>query len=74
MIDKIQQAVGLVDRMANLSDDVRELLRKRIPEAASGDEYALFYVTRFAYDGKINRDVTNQILDLIRQMVLYIMP
>jgi len=66
MTDKIKQAVGLVDRMANLSDDERQLLRKRIPEAASGDEWALGYVQRFFYDGKVNREITSQILDLIR--------
>ena len=64
--NKVAKAIKLVDRMANLSDGERQLLRQRIPEAVNGNDWALGYVMRFLYDGKVNREITSQILDLIR--------
>lgn len=65
--ENIAKAVSLVNHMVNLSTGERQLLKKRIAEAAQGDEWALGYVQRFLYDGSVNRAFTKQILDLIRK-------
>jgi len=61
----LKAALRLVDKMDRLTEGERNLLKKRIPEAAGGDDFAKGYVVRFLYDGKVNRQITGQILDLI---------
>ena len=48
--ENIEKAVNLVDKLSNLSDSDRRMLKKRIPEAARGDDKALADVILFPYN------------------------
>jgi hypothetical protein len=47
--ENIQRALELVDRLRELSEADRRLLKQRIPAAAKGDESALAGVILFPY-------------------------
>ena len=61
----IKQAIELADKL-KVTEGERNLIKRRIPEAAGGDDFAKGYITRFLYDGKHNREITGQILELLR--------
>ena len=71
MVDarNIARAVSLVDRMVNLANAERNLLKKKVKEAAQGDEHALTCVIFFPRDhnifGKRNLAAFREMLFLI---------
>ena len=71
MVDprNIAKAVNLVDRMVNLANAERHALKKKIKEAAQGDEQALTFVIFFPRDHCIfdrrNLAIFREILFLI---------
>ena len=59
-----EMAVNLVDRMDNLTDEKRSMLKSYIGEAAMGDEVALTHVILFPYH-KEHYDIISSIINLI---------
>lgn len=60
----IDKAVGLVDRMCNLTDQDRKILKKRIIGTARGDNSALGYMISSPYDHR-DCDIVGEILSLV---------
>jgi len=60
----IDKAINLVDKMVSLLGKERRMLKKRIPEAARGDDTALADVILFPYGHK-NRGIISEIIFLI---------
>ncbi len=64
--ENIAKAIMLVDRMRNLSEEERQVLRKRATEAALGDDLALGSLVVSSYDLE-NKETIREILYLILQ-------
>ncbi len=60
----ITRAISVVDRLYNLSDEDRQVLKKRTVEAALGDNSALGHIIISSYDLE-NREMIGEILCLI---------
>jgi len=56
----------MVDRLQNLSDDERQLLKEHVLKAAKGDNEALGHIIIFSYD-PTNRELVGEIISLILQ-------
>ena len=65
--ENIEKAVKLVDRLSNLSDSDRRMLKKRIPEAALGDDEALADVILFPFSIEDREIFSDIFLLLIRK-------
>lgn len=65
--ENIEKAVKLVDKLSNLSDSDRRMLKKRIPEAARGDDIALADVILFPYNIEDRAIFSDIFLLLIRK-------
>ena len=61
---RITRAISVVDRLYNLSDEDRQVLKKRTVEAALGDNSALGHIIISSYDLE-NREMIGEILCLI---------
>lgn len=62
--ENIEKAIKLVDELSGLSDSDREMLKKRINEAAQGNEEALAEVILFPYSYQ-DREIFSEIFLLI---------
>ena len=62
--ENIEKAIKLVDELSELSDSDREMLKKRINEAAQGNEEALAEVILFPYSYQ-DREIFSEIFLLI---------
>ena len=60
----LDQAIGLVDKMANLSDEERQIVKKHVMDAAQGDEAALARFILFPYN-RNNHEIVGEILVLL---------
>ena len=65
--ENIEKAVKLVDRLSNLSDSDRRMLKKRIPEAALWDDEALADVILFPFSIEDREIFSDIFLLLIRK-------
>ncbi len=62
--ENLEKAIKLVDKLSGLAEKDRQMLRKRIPQAADGDESALADVILFPYDHN-DRAIFSEIFMLI---------
>ena len=62
--ENIKQALELVDRLRDLSDVDRRMLKQRIPAAAKGNEAALTDVILFPYHHE-DREIFSEIFLLM---------
>ena len=62
--ENIEKAIKLVDELSELAESDREMLKKRVNEAAQGSEEALAEVILFPYNYQ-DREIFSEIFLLI---------